>query len=164
MGANQRHEPHRAQILALDGAVGSPRDLDQILDRSRIAKRHHQPPARLQLREQLMRHMASAGSGQDRIERRFLGKAERSVALDDPDIVVAELFHPLRGERDQLMLPLDRNDTLGDLADDRRGIARPGADLEHHVVGPISAASIIKATIYGCEIVCPASIGSGKSS
>jgi hypothetical protein len=59
---------------------------------------------------------------------------------------------------------LDRVDAAREPAQDRRLVARAGADLEHLVAGPTSSASVISATTEGWLIVWPQAMGSGMSS
>jgi hypothetical protein len=82
MLADQRHEAHRAKIFMLEAPILTLGRLDQVLDRPRIPQRHDDPAADLQLVDQHLRHMAAAGRGDDRVERRLGGAAARAVALE----------------------------------------------------------------------------------
>ncbi len=93
ISGTKRTAPRFSSIEAVLAGAG---DLDQILDRARLADRHHQRAADRELALQRLGDMAAARGGEDRVERRLSGQARRAVALDDPDIVVAEPLHPLR--------------------------------------------------------------------
>lgn len=58
---------------------------------------------------------------------------------------------------------LDGEDFARDVGEYGRGIAGPGADLEHLLAAVQASASIMKATIKGCDMVCPEPIGCGVS-
>ena len=119
----------------LQGAVRLLGHLDQFLDRSGVADRHHQPPATRELGDQSLGNMASTCRGKDCVERGVIGAAFGPVALDDLDIVIAEATEPLACNSDQRIVPFDRDHLTGDAADHRRCVSRAGTDLEHRVAG-----------------------------
>src|SRR5215207_5343043 len=133
---DQGNEADSAQVLLPRRAVGALRHLDEFLHKARIANGHHQPPAGGELIHERLRDVASARSSKDRVERRLVRAAARAVTLEYPDVVVAEPRHPLPRDLDELAVPLDSDDALGDAADDRRGISGARADLQHLVAGP----------------------------
>src|SRR5436190_275538 len=95
MLADQRHEPHAAQILELKCAVFPLRALDQNLDGTWIADRHDDPAAGLQLVDEYLRDVASAGCRDDSIERRFVRASAGPVAVDNRDIVIPKTLQPV---------------------------------------------------------------------
>ena len=108
---------------------------------------------------------ARAGGGDDDgVVRRAVRPAGAAVAAVDVDVGEAEPRQPFARELDQARMALDRVDVRREPARHRARVARAGADLEDAVAAPICAASSISATMYGCEIVCRSSIGSGVSS
>src|SRR3954462_5831038 len=70
--ADQRHEPHPAEILLPEESVVLLGDLDQLLHPAGVTDRHHQPPAGSELRDQGGRNMAAARRRQDRVIGRLL--------------------------------------------------------------------------------------------
>jgi hypothetical protein len=110
MGADQRHEADGAKLLLLISSLARAGDLEQLLHLLRLADRHHQPPADLELLEQQARPgtwlpladtmIASNGPSPE---------AARAVAFVDRDILVAEPLHPLAGSFGELGVPLDRD-------------------------------------------------------
>src|SRR5436189_2075846 len=104
---DQRHEADRAEILASVAVLACAGDLDQALHRIRLSDRHDQSAPDAELPLQRRRHMRSAGGGEDRVERRVLRLTRRAIALDDPDVAVAEPPHPLHREAGELGVPLD---------------------------------------------------------
>ena len=101
-----------------------------------------------------LRHMAPARRGDNCLIGRALGPARvpspsTIVTLHSPGAAAARA-PPRPGPA------CAHSDHLArDPAHHRCRIARPGADLEHPVPGATRAASIISATMYGCEMVCP---------
>ena len=89
--------------------------------------------------------------------------AARAVAFEDFHVRITETLEALAPKLDQIVLALDADRFPGDAADHRGRVSGARAHVEHRVAGLIPAAWIISATMYGCEIVCPASIGSGWS-
>ena len=76
------------------------------------------------------------------------------------DVVDAQLLDRRLRAAASARLTLDRPDVIGQQRQQRRVIARAGADIEHAVVRRSASTSSIRATTSGCEIVCPQAIGS----
>ena len=93
------------------------------------------------------------------------GSAEAPVADPDIDAIAeAESDQPFPGGRREVLVPLDGRDRGAKLGEDRRLVAGSRADLEDPVAGRGASSSVIRATMKGWLIVCPASIGSASSS
>ena len=93
------------------------------------------PSTELELLDERGGNLARRRGQKDRVERRLFGPAPIAVAGANRDVGVAELAKPrLRplGERQD---DLDRVDPGGEAGEDRRVVARAGADLEHPVAG-----------------------------
>ena len=104
--------------------------------------------------------------------RRHDNPVKRRLVLPAEIPVVRSLLNPLVTRPPQIRLrpPGQRRNNLhaidlgAHLRQHRRLVARTGPNLQHPVPGEIPSASVIIATISGCEIVCPSPIGSGRFS
>src|SRR6476646_303253 len=121
--ADQRYEPHPAEIFLLQDSAVLLGDLDQLLNPAGIADRHHQPPAGRKLGDQGLGNVAAARRGEDRVIGGFVGPAAGAVTLDDLDMAVAKPPQSLASNLHQLVLPLDRDHSVHDSAEDRGGVA-----------------------------------------
>ena len=84
--ADERHEAHGAERLALQAPVQPADDAHQLLPLRVAPDRDHQPTARRQLREQARRHVGPAGRDHDRVEGRTRRDPDRTVALQHRDV------------------------------------------------------------------------------
>jgi hypothetical protein len=101
--------------------------------RRRGAERHHQPAVDGELGAPGIGHARAAGRGNDGVERRLLGPAQRAVARAHLDIVITELAQTGAREIGQGGMALDREDAAGQLTQHGGGVPRPGANLEHAI-------------------------------
>ncbi len=135
LGADERHELHAPERLAIEVALARAHDAQQLL-RARLATdRDHQPTAIGKLLEQALGHLRPARRDDDRVVGSVLGQAERAVATDDVDVRESQRLHPRLGELRQRLVPLDRMHLSRHAAEHRRGVARSRADLEHAITG-----------------------------
>lgn len=159
--ADKRNEANGAQVGLLHASVGSFHDLDEPLHAARTADRHDDRAAGRELIDKGHWHMTSARRGKDRVIGRPFGPAPRAVALDDLDIRIAE---PLIRSRATSTNSCCRSMPTT-LAATRlmRAAAYPDPAPTSNTLwlGAMPPAWIISATIYGWEVACPASIGSG---
>jgi hypothetical protein len=81
------------QILGREGPIAPAPNADQHLHLA-WPDRHDENPARLQLIDQRWRDEWPTGSDEDRVEWSMLGPAAGPVAVQDVDIVVAQLSQP----------------------------------------------------------------------
>ncbi len=88
-------------------------------------------PSDLELRLQRFGHLGAAGRDDDRVVRRVLGPAARSVAMQHVHVAVAQVGKRRSGFFGELADALYRVDAARDTREDCRGVARAGADLEH---------------------------------
>ena len=131
--ADQRHETDFLDLLLVPGFGAGARQPDQALMRRRVADRHHQPTVDGELGAPGIGHARTAGSGDDGVERRLLGPAQRTVAGAHLDIVVAELAQTRAGEIGECGMAFDGEDAIGQLAQHGGGVTRARADLEHAI-------------------------------
>ena len=122
-------------LAAGDGAVLPLLDEQELLGEEGAAHRDHHAPARLELGDERWRHVACGRRDHDDVEGRMLGPAVITVAGPHGHVVVAERVEPVGGARRERRHDLHRVDLGHELGQHRRLIARPGAELERHVVG-----------------------------
>ena len=133
MTGDQRREPHGNQLAGPRLMVVAFVDHDELLLVLHSDGKHH-PTAGLQLFEQPLRNLPGRRGQQDLVERGMLHPAPRAIADAQLDVVAtggAQPAFPLLG---QLLDDFDRENLLRQLREDRRLIAKPGADLEDLVV------------------------------
>ena len=133
LGADERDETHRAELLARIASPHRPPHAHELLGARRRPDRNHQPAADGELLEQGLGDLRAAGGNDDRVVRRMLRPAERAVAVVHVHVRIAELPQaPLRRPR-ELLVALDRIDLGRDAAQHGGRVAGSGADLEHAV-------------------------------
>ncbi len=93
LGADERDEPHPAQLFLPILALTGSRHAHELLLARRGADGDDQPPADGELRPEGVRHRGAARRDHDRVVGRMLGPPERPVAVQDVDIVEAEVLH-----------------------------------------------------------------------
>src|SRR5437879_3858901 len=81
--ADQRDETDAAKIFLDQLAVRPLGHLDQLLHPAGTADRHDDAPAVGELLDPGLRHVTTAGGGENGIEWRMFGAAPGAVALDD---------------------------------------------------------------------------------
>jgi len=135
---DERDEAHGAEVGLPERAVGIPDDLYELLHTAGLADRHDKPSASLQLVSQGARHMTPARGRQYGVIGGFSRPPASPIPLNDFDIGVSQPLEPLLRDFDKLMLPLDADDLASNPTDDRGGISRAGADLEHGIALPDS--------------------------
>ena len=124
------NEAHGAEVGVFEPVRGL-LDADERLHRVRLADGEHHDPAVAELVEERLRRVLGGGGQDDAVEGGLLGQAERAVAVDDGDVVQAELLEELAGAAGEAAVALDGVDAAGEAGEDRRLVAGAGADLEH---------------------------------
>ena len=110
----------------------------------------------LELIHQRLRDALRRAGDDDRIEGRLFRPALIAIAAADKNIGVAQALEIGGRAGGQRLEDLDRIDIRHQPREHGGLIARTGADFQHPVAsGCGSSCSVMKATIYGCEIVCP---------
>ncbi len=90
-----------------------------------------------------------------RVERSFFWPTIAAVARAHMDIIAAEVFEALLRGFGKGGIPFDSKYLTGNLCYDRRSVAGACSNFENVFTPPRCADAIIKAVIYGCEIVWP---------
>jgi len=98
---------------------------------ARASHRQHQPPAGLELIEERPRHVVRRRRDHDDVERALLGPATIAVADAQAHVVIAETVEAGARALGHRRYDLDGEHGARDLVENRRLIARAGADLEH---------------------------------
>jgi len=160
LSSHEGHEADGSQRLpAVAFAAVRSSDADQLLTGEGGTDGDDHPPPRSQLVLQRRRNIVgTSGGDDDGIEGGVLLPPEGAVTHRDIDVLVSESPEAFfrRLGRETLRLEDEFNRAAGfSVADDELPSARSP--------GPISAASAIMATMKGCEMVWPSSIGSGRS-
>ena len=93
------------------------------------AERDHHPTAFFKLLDERAGHLGRGAGDDDGVERGSLGPASVTVANSGVDVRVAQLLVDLGGSLTEKCVDLDRVDILDELREDRRLIARAGANL-----------------------------------
>ena len=91
------------------------------------------PAPLLELLDERAGDLLGGACDDDRVERGGLGPAGVAVAVSGVDILVADFVDHGRRPLRERPVDLDRVDLLDELTEDRRLVARPGADLVDHV-------------------------------
>ncbi len=129
--ADQRDETNVRNIFAEIFVFRNSDDPHQLLGALIGADRDHQPPADLQLRLQRLRNQRRAGGHDDGIVGSMLRPAPGAIAVQDVNIVVAELSEQRRGLVRKLAETFDRIHIGRDLRQHRGGVTGTRADLEN---------------------------------
>ena len=80
------------------------------------------------------------------------------------DLAIAERRKRLARARRKRFDALDADHVAGEDAEDCRVVTRACADVKHALGSRSCHASVIAATMDGCEIVCPSPMASARSS
>src|SRR6185295_5586459 len=127
--ADQRHEANVGDVLGLVPVGRGADNANQFLDAPILADRNDQPASNLELRLQRRRYFGAAGRDDNRIVRRVVGPAERSVAVQYMHVAITQVGKRGSGFFGKLADALYRVDAARDAREDRRGVAGTGADL-----------------------------------
>ena len=127
------------------------------------ADRDDHPAIVGELPEQRRGHVVRRGGHDDGVEWPFLLPAEVPVRLPELYVTVAEPVQPVCYLPGQRRNDLDAVDAVGDLGQDRPWYPDPVPISSTRSPGSRSNRSVIQATTKGCEMVCPALMGSAIS-
>src|SRR5207249_9543177 len=128
----QRHEADRQKILAIEASLAAPQPDQLLVTRP---DRDDQAPSWLQLREELVRHLARRGGDQDGVERSRLGPSTGPVADADGDVRAAGLLEPGARGLGKLGPGFDGVHVPHQTRQDRRLVARAGPNPEDRAPG-----------------------------
>src|SRR4029079_15207873 len=129
--AHQRHEANVGDVLGLVPVGRGADNANQFLDAPILDDRNDQTASDLELRLQPRRHFGAAGRDDNRIVRRVVWPAERSVAVQYMHVAITQVGKRPAGFFGELADALYRVDAARDAREDRRGVAGTGSDLEH---------------------------------
>lgn len=162
MLADKRHKGARSAVLFFEtgGGFGY---ADKILILLICANRDHKTAAHVQLIHQRRRNIGPAGGDQDRVERGVDGPAVRAVGDAQGKVIDADAPQFLRRTFCQHFDAFDGVNLAHQTCQDRRLIAGAGAYFQNSLLTGQLKSSVIRATMNGCEIVCPAAIGRALS-
>ena len=128
--ADQRHESHIGDILALVLVVVHTRDADELLG-SRISPNgHHHTGADLELAHERLWDIWRACRDEDRIEGSLVAPTLGAVRMAHMDVFAAGFGEVGRCSLGKLSDALDREDFAGNFRENGGGIAGTGTDLE----------------------------------
>jgi hypothetical protein len=132
-GADQGHEADVAEPFLVPVCLGPAGQLEQALGTEPGPDRHHEAPARRKLALPALRHRGSARRGDDRIERRGFGPAERAIPGPDENLIVSGVSEVVARRFGEHAMALDAEHLCAHFGQHRGGVARPGSDFEHLV-------------------------------
>ena len=91
---DQRHEPDVGQIFAPVLGLRNAGDANEFLHLWIASDRNDQPPADLELLLQRFGNLRPAGGDNDAVIGRVLGPSFRPIAVEDMNVVIAEIGEP----------------------------------------------------------------------
>ena len=128
-----------------------------------VPHRNHEPTADFELFFQRFRNGGAARGNNDAVVGCMLRPSLGPIRMANMHVLIAEVGEPGCGLLGELTDPFYGVDLARNPGQDCGRIARSGP-ISRILSPPRSAsASVMNATMYGCEMVWPSSIGSGKS-
>src|SRR2546428_12917490 len=155
-------DEHQAFVDGLDETIAVAADDGQPL-LIRRTDRDDEASAVGELMLERFRHARRCRGDEDAVVRRVVHIPHAAVADEDAHVAITKRVKPLARRVGELGPAFNGDDLARQLRENRGLISRAVPTSSTRSRPCRRSASVIAATMYGCEIVCPSPIGSARS-